>query len=122
MDNSEQHSTGWVRKMLRLTESLDTGHYTPKGLAAKEHVSTAAVYAWIHKGLPYRRRGERGTISIYYPDYVRWTTDAARREAEGGIALRRLMPQWAVKYVNEENARADDSRPEEGRMARAGGT
>lgn len=73
----------------------DMGCYSPKELAAKECVSTTAVYTWIKDGLPVVRRGKMGNILIYYQDYIQWMIDCAK-ESEPPT---RDIPGWAYRFV-----------------------
>ncbi|MBO7412824.1 MAG: hypothetical protein J6U20_04080 [Fibrobacter sp.] len=73
----------------------DTGCYSPKELAAKEQVSTTAVYTWIKDGLPVLRRGKMGNILINYQDYIQWMIDCAKASEPAT----RDIPSWAFRFV-----------------------
>lgn len=73
----------------------DTNSYSPKELAAKEQVSTTAVYTWIQDGLPVMRRGKFGNILINYQDYIQWMIDCARAVEPPT----RDIPSWAYRFV-----------------------
>lgn len=73
----------------------DMGNYSPKELAAKEGVSTTAVYTWIKDGLPVMRRGSMGNILISYQDYIQWMIDCAKADEPAT----RDIPSWAYRFV-----------------------
>lgn len=77
----------------------DMGQYTPKELANKERVSDTTVYKWIKEGLPAMRRGKRGTIKIWYQDYVQWMLDCAR-DPDNKVSGVPVWAYWHVKYPN----------------------
>lgn len=73
----------------------DLGKYSPKELAAKEHVTPTIVYSWINDGLPAMRQGNRGHFQIYYQDYINWMIDCAMNpdcKVKG-------VPVWAYWFV-----------------------
>jgi len=75
----------------------DLGSYAPKELADKENVSVTTVYKWIKDGLPVTRRGERGTIKIWYQDYVQWMIDCARNP-DCGVSGVPVWAYWFIRY------------------------
>ena len=77
----------------------DMNTYTPKELAGKEQVSVNVVYGWIRAGLPKMRRGSRGTIKIFYQDYVQWMIDCARNP-DNQVTNVPVWAYWHVKYPN----------------------
>ena len=79
----------------------DMGTYSPKELAAKEQVSTTAVYTWIKDGLPVMRRGTMGNILINYQDYIQWMIDCARASEPAT----RDIPPWAFRFVRAASPR-----------------
>lgn len=78
----------------------DTGYYSPKELAAKEHVSTTSVYSWVKDGLPVMRQGKLGNIRIYYQDYIQWMIECAR-----GNRIELDVPAWAFRFVKAATPR-----------------
>lgn len=85
----------------------DTGYYSPKELAAKEFVSTTAVYTWIKDGLPVMRQGKMGNIRIYYQDYIQWMIDCAM-EPERAT---RDIPSWAFRFVKSATPKKGPNAP-----------
>ena len=67
--------------------------FTPKQLAAREEVSTSAVYSWIRLGMPAMRRGLRGRFKIVYADFVAWMVDCARASVPSVPSI----PAWAYR-------------------------
>lgn len=58
-------------------DSSDTGYYSVKEVADKIGFHKDTVYEWISsKGMPVRRSGIRGRISVYWPDFVKWWASA----------------------------------------------
>ena len=54
-------------------DSGDNGYYSVKEVADKIGFHKDTVYEWISsKGMPVRRCGLRGRISVYWPDFVKW--------------------------------------------------
>lgn len=78
----------------------DLGHYSPKELAAKEHVSQTCVYNWLNAGLPCMRQGKFGNIRIYYQDYIQWMIDCASEQKSV-----RDIPGWAFRFVRSATPR-----------------
>lgn len=77
----------------------DLNCYAPKELAAKEQVSDAIVYTWIHMGLPIMRRGKRGRIKIFYQDYVQWMIECAK-DSDCKVTNVPVWAYWYIRYGN----------------------
>ena len=59
--------------------SKDFGYYSVKEISGIIGFHQDTVYEWIHsKGMPIRRSGKRGRISVYWPDFVKWWSEYSK--------------------------------------------
>lgn len=93
-----------MRNFIQL-DFLSNMFLSPKELAAKANVTPVTVYAWLRKGLPFRRRGARGSILIDYDAYLSWMLECAKVANVGDKPQcgDKVLPEWAVRASRGAN-------------------
>lgn len=62
-------------------KGTEKGYFSVKEIACMIGFHKDTVYDWIYsKGMPVRRSGPRGRITVYWPEFVRWWS---REKVEG---------------------------------------
>lgn len=58
---------------LKNQDSVSLGYFTVKEIAQVIGFHQDTVYEWISsKGMPVRRSGLRGRMTVYWPDFIKW--------------------------------------------------